>query len=177
MEEIYNLWKAKEEILRDAIHRDIATARRATLLDILWSERYLNRRQLIARSEMLLGKGCFGEKAWEDNFFRDMRVVKRAFQRAGYELVFNRNGPHAGYFLVGQPAVSPEFSEGIRYAIAEVDQRQIEIYRQLSPADRFHQASVLSETARKVVAYRIKQENPEISDLEANRRALQRSYR
>ncbi len=176
MNEPPKLWKAKEELLRDAIHRDVATARRAALLDILWNERYLNRQQLITRTDMVLGKGCFGEKAWEDNFFRDMRVVKQAFSQAGYTLIYNRNGHRTGYYLVGQPTLSPEFAEGIRNAILEVNQRQIDIYRQLSPADRFRQGSVLSDTARRVVAYRIKQENPGLSDNEANRKALQRSY-
>ena len=177
MEDPPSLGEAKGEPPRDAARRDVATARRAALLDILWNERYLNRRQLIARVEMILGKGCFGEKAWEDNFFRDIRVVKQAFRQAGYELAYNRNAPRAGYYLVGQPALSSEFAVMIRNAIAEVDQRQIDIYRRLSPAERFHQGSVLSDTARKVVAYRIKLENPGMSDLEANRQALQRAYR
>lgn len=64
----------------------------------------------------------------------------------------------------------------IKASAAEADQRQIDIYRQLSPADRFRQGSSISDTARNVVAYRIRQENPELTSDEANRMALQRAY-
>ena len=41
--------KAIEVILQDALQRDITTARRAALLQILWNERYLTRDHLFAR--------------------------------------------------------------------------------------------------------------------------------
>ena len=53
----------KDTILHDAIQRDITTARRLVLLEILWNERYLTRAQLIARVELRLGRGCFGSSA------------------------------------------------------------------------------------------------------------------
>src|SRR5688500_10385972 len=56
----------KDTLLHDAIQRDITTARRAALLEILWSERYLTRPQLIARVELRLRKSCFGILAWDD---------------------------------------------------------------------------------------------------------------
>ena len=77
----------KDTILQDAMERDITTARRVTLLEILWNERYLTRAQLIARVELRLGKNCFGASAWEDTFYRDMRLVKQAFETAGYRLL------------------------------------------------------------------------------------------
>ncbi len=64
----------------------------------------------------------------------------------------------------------------LKASIAEVDQRQIDIYRRLSAADRSRQGCSISDTARDVVAYRIRQENPELTVLEANRLALQRAY-
>ena len=69
----------KEVILHDAIQRDITTARRASLLEILWNERYLTRSQLITRVELRLGKNCFGVSAWEDTFYRgqDNRMTLR----------------------------------------------------------------------------------------------------
>jgi len=76
----------REAILQDAIQRDITTARRIALLEILWNERYLTRVQLIARVELRLGKNCFGASAWEDTFYRDMRLVKQAFETAGHRL-------------------------------------------------------------------------------------------
>lgn len=163
-------------ILNDAMQRDITTARRVTLLQILWNERYLTRAQLIIRTEYRLGRNCFGISAWEDTFFRDMRVVKQAFQAAGYVLEYSRDRKNKGYYLKGQPALSPEFSQMVKASAEEVDQRQIDIYRQLSAADRFRQGCSISDTARNVVAYRIRQENPELTVLEAHRLALQRAY-
>lgn len=163
-------------LLRDAVQRDITTARRFILLKILWNERYLTRAQLIARVEYRLGRNCFGISAWEDTFYRDMRVVKQAFQAVGNVLAYSRNKEHAGYYLQGQLALSPEFKQLVKASVAEVDQRQIDIYRQLSAAERFRQGSAISDTARNVVAYRIREEHPEITPLEANRMALQRAY-
>jgi hypothetical protein len=169
--------KSREVILQDVIQRDLTTARRASLLQILWHERYLNRAQLIARVELRLRKYCFGMSAWEDTFYRDMRVVKRAFQAAGYQLEYNRNREHPGYYLRGQPALSPEFRQMVKSSATEADPRQIDIYRRLSPAARFRQGSGISDVARNVVAYRIRQENAELTLAESIRMALQRSYR
>lgn len=168
--------KAADVILQDAIQRDTTTARRYILLQILWNERYLTRAQLVARVEYRLGRNCFGTSAWEDTFYRDMRVVKQAFQAAGYILEYSRNKGHTGYYLQGQPALSPEFKQLVKASVAEVNQRQIDIYRRLSVAARFRQGSAISDTARNVVAYRIRQEHPELTPLEANRMALQRAY-
>jgi hypothetical protein len=166
----------KDAILHDAMQRDITTARRIALLDILWHERYLTRAQLIARVELQLGKNCFGLSAWEDTFYRDMCIVKQAFDVAGYRLLYSRKKQQPGYYLYGQLALSPEIKRVLKSSRSEVDQRQIDIYRKLSFAERFHQGCAISDTARKVVAYRIRQENPRLSDAEANRMALQRAY-
>jgi hypothetical protein len=166
----------KDAILQDAIHRDITTARRFALLEILWNERYLTRSQLIVRVEILLGRGCFGSSAWQDTFYRDLRLVKQAFEAAGYRLLYSRNKQKPGYYLDGQPALSSEIKQVLKSSAADVDQRQIDIYRTLSFAERFHQGCSISDTARRVVAYRIRQENPQLSLLEANRLALQRGY-
>lgn len=166
----------KDTILRDAMQRDITTARRVALLEILWNERHLTRSQLIVRVELQLGKNCFGVSAWEDTFYRDMRFVKQAFDAAGYQMVYSRNKQQPGYYLEGQPALSSDFKQALKGSAAEVDQRQINIYRTLSFAERFHQGCSISDMARKVVAYRIRQENPGLSFAEANRIALERAY-
>ncbi|HXQ35077.1 MAG TPA: hypothetical protein VN843_13770, partial [Anaerolineales bacterium] len=62
--------KAQRIILQDAIERELTTARRAALLQILWHERFLTRAQLISRVELKLGRNCFGTSAWEDTFYR-----------------------------------------------------------------------------------------------------------
>jgi hypothetical protein len=169
--------KAKEIIFQDAIQRDLTTARRTALLEILWNERYLTRTQLTARVELRLGKNCFGSSAWQDTFYRDMRVVKQALNVAGFPLLYSRNREQSGYYLQGQPALSLEFKQVLKSSAAEVDPRQIEIYHNLSPADRFRQGCSISDIARNVVAYRIRKENPKLSQNEANRMALQRAYR
>lgn len=163
-------------IQNDATHHDITFERRTALLTILWNERFLTRAQLIARIEQILGKNCYGEHAWEDNFYRDIRIVKRAFQKAGFALAYSRHKAQKGYYLIGQPRVAPEYAEMIRNSAAEVDPGQVEIYRQLTPAQRYHQGAALSDTARKVVTYRILQENPNISPREAKHLALARAY-
>jgi hypothetical protein len=145
-------------------------------LEILWNERYLTRAQLIARVELRLGKNCFGVSAWEDTFYRDMRFVKQAFEAAGYRLLYSRKKVQPGYYLDGQPALSAEIKQMLKTSAAEVDQRQIDIYRKLTFAERFFQGCSISDTARKVVAYRIHQDNPQVSLVEANRKALQRVY-
>ena len=168
--------KAKEILLQDAIQRDLATARRAVLLEILWHERYLTRDQLIVRTGFQLGKNCFGASAWEDNFYRDMRVVKRAFKATGQQLQYSRNKQRPGYYLKGQPPLSHEIQQMIVSSAAEVDPRQIDIYRRLPPSERFRQGCSISNAARRVVAYRIRQENPDIDPAEAIRLANQRAY-
>ena len=166
----------KDVVLHDAIQRDITTARRIALLETLWNERYLTRSQLIARVELRLGKNCFGILAWEDTFYRDMHFVKQAFEAVGYPLLYSRRKEQPGYYLEGQPALLSEIKQVLKGSAAEVDQRQIDIYRKLSFAERFHQGCSISDTARKVVAYRIRQNNPKLSVMEANRMALQRAY-
>ena len=102
---------AQDVLFQDALRRDLTTARRAALLDLLWHERFLTRAQLIARVELKLGRDCFGKSAWEDNFYRDMRVVKQAFHAAGFHLAFSRGERRAGYYLLDQPPLSPELSQ------------------------------------------------------------------
>ena len=167
----------KDVILHDAIQRDVTTARRVALLEILWNERYLTRVQLIARVELSLGKNCFGVSAWEDTFYRDMRFVKQAFEAAGYRLLYSRNKQQPGYYLDGEPALSSEIKQVLKSSAEEVDQRQIDIYHKLSFAERFYQGCSISDTARRVVTYRIRQENPKLSLVAANRIALQRAYK
>jgi len=85
-----------------------------------------------------------------------MRLVKQAFQAAGYVLKYSRNKEQTGYYLRGQPALLPEFKQMVKASVSEVDQRQIDIYHQLSTIARFRQGCAISDTARKVVAYRIR---------------------
>lgn len=167
---------AREVILQDAIKRDLATARRTALFEILWEERFLTRDQLVSRVEFKLGKNCFGTSAWEDNFYRDMRIVKCAFKAANMQLLFSRNRQRPGYYLAGEPELSSDFRQLLDGSANDLDQRQIDVYRIMGVSQRVRQACSISNTARAVVAYRIGRENPGISLIDANRMALKRAY-
>ena len=171
------LSQANKVIFLDAIQRDPITARRAALVNILWHERYLTRDQLIARVELRLGKHIFGKTAWEDNFYRDMRLVKQAFRAAGMGIAYSRNPRQPGYYLVDQPAISDQLKKKVHHSLDEIDPRQMMIYQQSSPAERFRQGCSTSNRARQSVAYRIRQGHPELVPAEANRLALARAYR
>jgi hypothetical protein len=168
--------QAQAALLADAASRDLTTARRIMLLEILWHERYLNRAQLIARVEGVLGKNAFGKFAWEDTFYRDIRAVKFAFLAAGYRLKYRRDRPHTGYYLVGEPPVSVQVSSELAGAATELDLVQGNILRKMSPGERASLGASISDAAREAVAYRIVKQNPGITPQEANRLALQRAY-
>jgi len=148
---------AQNIILQDAVERDTVTARRNSLLEILWHERYLTRSGLIARVEAIVGKDCFGQSAWEDIFYRDMRVVKRAFQSAGYELAYSRSHDRSGYYLRDQTSVSPALRRVIEGTVAEFDAGQVTITRQLQSRERIQQGFSISNLANQVVTYCQKQ--------------------
>jgi hypothetical protein len=78
--------------------------------------------------------------------------------------------------LVGEPPVSRQVSEELAGAAAEIDLVQMGIIRKLHPAERAALGASISDAARETVAYRIAQQNPGISPIEANRLALQRAY-
>lgn len=167
---------AQQALLQDASSRDLTTARRIVLLEILFHERYLTRDQLIVRVDGVLGRNAFGKSAWEDTFYRDMRAVKLAFRAAGYKLVYRRKKPRPGYLLDGEPPVSRQISDELAGAADELDLVQIEIFKKMKPAERAALGASISNAARETVAYRIAHQNPGISPVEANRLALQRAY-
>ena len=162
-----------EVLLHDAITRDRTTARRATILNILHQERYLTREQLIVRVEGKLGKGCFGTSAWQDTFYRDMQVVKRALRAAGYQPAYSRRLHRPGYYLRDQPSIGPYLSATLDGCVAEADPSQISIFKQLSFEQRFKQGCSISNLACQVVANRIRQRNPQLSLVESHRLAIE----
>ena len=85
-----------------------------------------------------------------------MCIAKQAFETAGYQLLYSRKQEQSGYYLEGQPVLRPEIQRVLKGSAAEVDQRQLDIYNKLSFAERFHQGCSISDTARKVVTYRIR---------------------
>ncbi len=146
--------KALQVLLQDAFERDPVTARRAHLVRILLHERYLSRQQLIVRVEGLLGKGCFGDTAWQDTFYRDMRVVKKTVQAAGYRLKYSRQATRAGYYLYQQPPISAELAATLAHSVAEVDMAQIKIWRRMAPAERFRLGCSITDAAKQATDFR-----------------------
>jgi hypothetical protein len=88
--------KAKPGFLEGASERDRTTNRRLRVFKLLWRERFLTRARLIARYEGVMGQGCIGEKAWDDTFYRDMPVIKKAFKRVGSSLKCRRSREQPG---------------------------------------------------------------------------------
>jgi hypothetical protein len=164
---------AVKALLEDAVKRDRTTARRVALVEILFRERYLTREQLIVRVEGKLGKGCFGEAAWEDTFFRDMQAVKQVLKAAGYQPAYSRSPQRSGYYLRNQANLSSNLSAALDGCVSEVDASQIAIFEKLTFQQRFQQGCSVSNLARSVVAHRIRQRNPRLSTAEAHRLALQ----
>ena len=163
---------SKKVLLEDAIKRDRTTARRVMLVEILLMEQYLTREHLITRVESKLGKGCFGDSAWEDTFFRDMQVVKKALTAAGYQPAYSRSVKKPGYYLKNQPTIGPDLSSVLNGCISEVNISQIRIFKKLTFKQRFQQGCSISNLARNVVAHRIQQRNPGLSLEEARRLAV-----
>ena len=144
-------------LLEDAAERDRVTARRKLLADTLSRERYLTREDLMSRVEAVLGKGCFGETAWEDVFYRDMRVVKDAFRAAGHEVAYSRKKGQSGYYLKGEGEVSQTVEQQIKGAVEEIDPEQVAVTRHLSPAERVQQGFSITHLAHRVTRFREQQ--------------------
>jgi hypothetical protein len=137
-------------LLHDAEKRDPVTARRSQLARVLLRERYLSRESLMFRVESSMGFASFGDKSWKDNFYRDMRVVKAALKRAGFDLKYSRAGEKPGYYFAGESPLHPDVKKEIAGALKEIDQEQIEIYKHISPAQKFYQACSIINLGRKV---------------------------
>jgi hypothetical protein len=150
-------FETQQVLLRDAASRDTVTARRKRLLEILLRESYLTRSGLIARVEAGIKKSCFGESAWEDTFYRDMRLVKQALQAAGYELAYSRKKHNPGYYLRGREGINQSLRRSIQGAVDDVDNQQVAITRRLQPRERVQQGLSITDLANRVVAYRRQQ--------------------
>jgi hypothetical protein len=142
--------KTQGYLLHDAEKRDPVTARRSQLARVLLRERYLSREGLMFRVESMMGFASFGDKSWKDNFYRDMRVVKAALKRAGFDLKYSRTAEYLGYYLAGESSLHLNVKNEIAGALKELDPQQIEIYKHISPAQKFYQACSIINLARKV---------------------------
>ena len=162
-------------LLRDDLARDIVTARRAVLLSLVWQESFLSRVGLMARTQALLGRDCFG-KAAEATFRRDMRALRAVLASCGFGLRFSRRSGHGGYYIPGRPELAPEVAEAIRAAMSDVDPRQIAMASRLTPADRVQQAGRLSDGLRWMALRRLMAEQPGLTLRQAHQEVMHRYY-
>ena len=167
---------AVKSLLEDALRRDRTTARRVALVRSFFRNA-IRRGTADFRIEGKLGIGCFGDFAWEDTFFRDMQVVKQVLKAAGYQLTYSRSSHKSGYYLRNQAAISSDLETILDGCVAEVDPSQVEIFKELTFAQRFQQGCSISNLARNVVAHRIRQNNPELSVIEAQRITIQKGMK
>lgn len=145
---------AQQALLEDAAQRDLVTARRKLLVELLSRERYLTRTGLMGRAEMVFGKGCFGDTSWEDVFYRDMRAVKKSFRAAGFELAYSRSKEDSGYYLKGEGKLGQTVARQIEGAVADVDPKQAAVTRTLTPAERAQQGLSITNLAHRVTSFR-----------------------
>jgi len=162
-------------LLAEAAARDTVTARRAALLASLWRAGRWSADGLMARTEAIVGRGCFG-RARLAAFRRDMRALKAVLTAADFKLKFSRRPAHGGYYIEGRPDLDPELARLIRSALSDLDPRQLAIASRLSPAQRVWQAGQLSDQLRRMAIRRLVLEQPGLSPREAQREVLHRYY-
>ncbi len=133
--------------LREIAERDMPAARQAALLRLIWEEPGLIQEGLIARVEYLLGRRCFGSTP-EAAFERDVAAVREALAGAGHRLLQRDDAGRRRYHVEGRPHLDEHLRQLIAGAAAEVDPRQIAIYRRLEPAQRVWQLAHLSDWLR-----------------------------
>jgi hypothetical protein len=160
-------------LLEDAIQRDSVTARRSTLLGLVWQESFLSGTGLISRTEAVIGRGCFGTAA-AATFRRDIRALKVLLKRAGFSLRFSRQTGRGGYYVVGRPELAPELAKMIQAGMQDVDPKQIALAAWLTPADRVQQAGQLSDGLRRMAVQRLINERPGLGLKEAYREVSRR---
>jgi hypothetical protein len=160
-------------LLEDARHRDLVTARRSVLLQIVWQEGFLSSRGLIARTEALARPGCFGKSA-AATFRRDIRALKAILSRAGFSLRFSRRSGRGGYYVAGRPELALELVQMIQSAMQDVDPKQVALAIRLTPAERVQQAGRLSDGLRRLAARRLMAERRGLGLQEAYREVTHR---
>ena len=135
----------RDFLLQDPISRGVVVERRARLIGALLRIRYISRETLIRQVEFQMGFAVFGKENRIGLFHSDMRVVKKAFARSGYDLRYSRRNGRSGYYFANEPALGEKVKREIAGAVREFDDAQIEIYKQMSPAQKFYQAVSITD--------------------------------
>lgn len=165
-----------QSALDESFRRDPVTARRLTLLNLVWRESHQTQASLITRTEARLGRGCFGKGA-ALAFRRDMQAVKLILAAGGQSLRYSRKAGSAGYYIQGRSELAPEVTRAIHGAAEELDPHQIAVFARLAPGQRLRLAMRLTEDLTTIAVRRLLQERPELNRLEAQREVLRRTYR
>src|SRR5258708_29235777 len=157
-----------QSALDEAFQRDRVTARRLTLLNLIWRESHQMQATLIGRTEARLGRGCFG-KASALAFRRDMQAIKLILAASGKSLRYSRKAEGAGYYIQGRPELAPEVTRAIHGAAEELDPRQIAAFARLAPGQRLRLAMRLTEDLTATAVRQLLRERPDLNRLEARR--------
>jgi len=83
-----------------------------------------------------------------------MWFICKAFQAAVYQLTHSWKGDRRGFYLRVEGDLSPEMERAIQGAVVEVDPKQVEITRRLTPAQRAQQGLSLTNLVHNVVRCR-----------------------
>jgi hypothetical protein len=164
-----------QSALDESFQRDPVTARRLTLLSLLWRESHQTQASLIPRTEARLGRGCFGQAA-ALAFRRDMQAVKLILAAGGQSLRYSRKAGRAGYHIEGRPELAPEVTRAIHGAAEELDPRQIAVFARLAPGQRLRLAVGLTDDLMTIAVRRLQQLRPELTRLQAQQEVLYRAY-
>lgn len=66
--------EAESYLLLNASERQVVSARRVHLLELLWRERYVTLASLVWRVEIIMAYACFGEESWDGSFHKEGRA-------------------------------------------------------------------------------------------------------
>jgi len=146
--------KEANRLLDNASNREDTRTRRKRILRFLYNERYLTWKGISLRLELVSESFL---SWWDGNliaFILDMWFVRKAFFKIGYQLAYSLMGERQGFYLRGERELSPEMHRAIQGAVAEIDPRQVEITRRLTPAQRVQEGLSLTNLAHIVVRYR-----------------------
>ncbi|MFN8489095.1 MAG: hypothetical protein U0350_16020 [Caldilineaceae bacterium] len=142
--------------------------RRSLLARMIWQVSYQRSTGLIENVAYLIGWRTWGEKP-RATLAEDIRMLRHALATAGHHLAYSGQPNHKGFYIRGRPLLDPQLERRMIGAMAEIDPVQMEITRQLTPAQRFAQAMSMIDFVTKAGVYRLRLRQPSLSLEEAQR--------
>jgi hypothetical protein len=154
--------------MRRAGQVDESLLRRGVIARLVWQACGQRSPGLIDNVAYVLGRRVWGESP-RSTLAGDLLILRRAFELAGWRLLYHNSPKSKGLYVRGRPPLDPEMVKGIRGAIAEVDPAQMAITRRHPPAWRVAQAASMIEATESVGTYRLCLRRPELNPGEALR--------